>query len=438
MPANFCPESMKFQQAFEWVKRNAIPDDFQDWALKDENGWTVAHEAAIRGTLTESFDQWALATPDGRTVAHVAAGYGGLPADFDQWHLADSNGWTVAHEAAEGGHLFVPPDSPVWEMCDNRGVTVELVSETGRVVAPTAWHEFKAAIGSGYKDGKVPARFGNWQAKVQGKAVAFWAAEWDLLSATFGAWDITNGQGRTVAHEVAARRRLPEHFDQWDLADPEGRTVAHVAAKNKLLPKQFKRWTLADKNGWTVAHEAAKAGALPVAKSAVTPLWALTDHCGQSVAHVAVSREALPESFPVELWSMVDGEGWTVAARAWVCGNLPRELADRADLIGRITAEMESQAATWARWKVAAPHGRPDGLIKKEEFRVWISKGRCPSLDTTQVKLTNEEPGIKYSYAGKILARSPREAKSVARAWALKDSYLGKYVPKEFLGKKEK
>lgn len=436
MPANFYPESMRLEQAFEWAKRDEIPEDFQDWGLADKDGRTVAHEAASRGTLTASFDQWSLALPNGRTVAHVVAGYGGLPHDFDQWSLADEKGWTVAHEAAQNGHLFLPPDSPVWDLRDNRGATVEMVSETGRNVVPHLWHEFKMAVGSGYKGGKISADFDGWRKVVQGKQVAFLAAEWDLLPPEFSDWDISDEKGSTVAHAVAARRPMPADFDQWDLADKDGRTVAHVAAENKFLPRQFDQWTLADNKGWTVAHEAAHARVLPVAKYAVTPLWTLTDNSGQSVAHVSVSREVLPESFPAELWSMVDGEGWTVAARAWVCGNLPRELADRADLIGRITPEMESQAAAWVQWKVAAPNRRPGGSNKADTvFHVWISKGRCPSQDTTQVMAKNVEPGSKYVYAGEILARSAQVAKSVARALALQDSYLSKYLPEDVLDK---
>jgi len=41
-------------------------------------------------------------------VAHVAAEAGHLPLDFNQWALADESGWTVAHEAeaAKGDTLL--------------------------------------------------------------------------------------------------------------------------------------------------------------------------------------------------------------------------------------------------------------------------------------------------------------------------------------------
>jgi hypothetical protein len=413
MPANFFSKSMEQEEAFEWAKRGVIPEGFQDWSLADGGGWTVAHEAARRGTLTRSFDQWGLALKGGRTVAHVAAFRGCLPHNFDQWAMADENGWTVAHEAAENGHLYLPASSPVWDLCDKRGKTVESVSKAGRVVATPPWHDFKAAIGAGYSGGKVPADFSGWHTLIQGKAAAFWALEWGLL---------------------------PAEFSAWEIVDEGGRTVAHAAAEKKSLPRQFDRWTLADENGWTVAHEAAKARVLPVAKYAVKPLWTLTDNSGQSVAHVCASYGVIPESFPEELWSMVDGEGWTVAARAWVCGGLPRELADRNDILGVITPEMESLAASWVLRKIAAPLPLLHGAKKKVvSHYVWICQGRCPSLDTTQVSTRNVEPGGRdYVYAGETLAKNAPAAKSVARAWALKDSYLGKFVPEEFMKKKEK
>jgi hypothetical protein len=37
---------------------------------------------------------------DGRSVAKVAASNVRLPFGFDAWELTDNDGWTVAHEAA--------------------------------------------------------------------------------------------------------------------------------------------------------------------------------------------------------------------------------------------------------------------------------------------------------------------------------------------------
>jgi hypothetical protein len=46
------------------------------------------------------------------------------------------------------------------------------------------------------------------------------------------------------------------------------------------------------------------------------------------------------------------------------------------------------------------------------------------------VTTKKEKPaGGKYTYAGEVQARSAQVAKSIARVWALRDSYLGKYLP---------
>jgi hypothetical protein len=97
-------------------------------------------------------------------------------------------------------------------------------------------------------------------------------------------------------------------------------------------------------------------------------------------------------------------------------------MADRADIIGMITPEMESLAAAWVR----------EPRHKEAIYHLWISKGRCPSQDTVHVTTKKEKPaGGKYTYAGEVRARSAQVAKSIARVWALRDSYLGKYLPED-------
>ena len=61
-------------------------------------------------------DHLALANEDGRTLAHEAARWGNLPESFDQWDLADKSGWTVAHEAALAGLL--PKGFNQWSLAD--------------------------------------------------------------------------------------------------------------------------------------------------------------------------------------------------------------------------------------------------------------------------------------------------------------------------------
>jgi ribosomal protein S18 acetylase RimI-like enzyme len=50
---------------------NHLPAGFSNWDLADNEGWTVAHEAAFYGHLPEGFDQWGLKDNDGKTVEDV-------------------------------------------------------------------------------------------------------------------------------------------------------------------------------------------------------------------------------------------------------------------------------------------------------------------------------------------------------------------------------
>ncbi|NCC04458.1 MAG: ankyrin repeat domain-containing protein [Proteobacteria bacterium] len=99
-----------------------LAQDFDQWDLKNPDGWSVAHEAARTGHLPPDFTRWEILDADGWTVAHEAAMLGSLPPDFNQWDLADFDGYTVAHTAAEHGHL--PPDFPHMDWVDVDGLSV--------------------------------------------------------------------------------------------------------------------------------------------------------------------------------------------------------------------------------------------------------------------------------------------------------------------------
>jgi ankyrin repeat protein len=53
------------------------------------------------GRLPDGFDRWDLKDEDGWTLAHYAAEYGGLPDDFSRWDLTNNDGVTVAQWAVE-------------------------------------------------------------------------------------------------------------------------------------------------------------------------------------------------------------------------------------------------------------------------------------------------------------------------------------------------
>ena len=59
-----------------------LPWNFDQWDLADENGWSVAHEAAAFSNLPKDFNQWDLISKKGWTVAQIAALWGSLPKDF--------------------------------------------------------------------------------------------------------------------------------------------------------------------------------------------------------------------------------------------------------------------------------------------------------------------------------------------------------------------
>lgn len=107
---------------------NTLPFNFDNWARKDRGGWsTLAHIAAWEGLLPDDFNQWAIKNQDGYTVAHTAANNGHLPKGFDQWELRDEGGKTVAHEAAFWNKL--PADFDQWGLTDDYGQTVRKVAD---------------------------------------------------------------------------------------------------------------------------------------------------------------------------------------------------------------------------------------------------------------------------------------------------------------------
>jgi hypothetical protein len=105
------------------------------YELADWKGWSVAHVMAWPGAtkLPEGFDQWALSDNWGHTVAHEVAQYGRFPEGFNQWGLKDNHGWSVAHELAWrlgiGGEAA--PEAGWWERWGNeRTFFGESVRET--------------------------------------------------------------------------------------------------------------------------------------------------------------------------------------------------------------------------------------------------------------------------------------------------------------------
>jgi len=130
----------------ELAREGRLAQDFDQWDLKNPDGWSVAHEAARTGHLPPGFTRWEIRDTDGWTVAHEAAMHGALPPDFNKWDLKDFDGYTVAHTAAEHGHL--PSDFPHMDWADVDGLTV------GEVYAKRM-HSFPAGTDLAQKPNKA-------------------------------------------------------------------------------------------------------------------------------------------------------------------------------------------------------------------------------------------------------------------------------------------
>jgi hypothetical protein len=162
-------------------------EEFVQWDLANEVGWTVAHEAAMRGVLHANFKQWTLATEDGWTVAHEFLRNYELPDDFDDWDVASNTGWTVAHVGAEHGNL--PDGFSQWDLADSKGWTVA-----------------HAAVDNGYLPVLGPANFRILDlCALDGRSVASVALQRGCLTAEqYTGWCIGDGfSSEEDVHEEA-------------------------------------------------------------------------------------------------------------------------------------------------------------------------------------------------------------------------------------------
>lgn len=82
------PEAMRTSANFFAARYGLLPDNFNEWGMVDESGWSVAHEAALYGHLPDGFEHMDLADRKGVTVAEAkaqgernAAAYGRIGGD---------------------------------------------------------------------------------------------------------------------------------------------------------------------------------------------------------------------------------------------------------------------------------------------------------------------------------------------------------------------
>jgi len=114
-----------------------IPSDSIDWGevvpirinLTKVN-FTLAHYAALSGSLPKGFIAWSISALIGNrsvSVAEIAARFNSLPEDFKDWHLADEKGWSVAHVYAS---LRPMPESfTQWDLSTVNDVTVRDIAQ---------------------------------------------------------------------------------------------------------------------------------------------------------------------------------------------------------------------------------------------------------------------------------------------------------------------
>ena len=109
-----------------------VPRMLSELELCDEDGWTLAHEAAVKGCLPSDYSNWELADHSGYTVAHAKASTDSHPVDFPYWHLKNKCGKTVAEVAVEAGTL--PWNYPSWEEVTSQGETLaHIAARTGKL-----------------------------------------------------------------------------------------------------------------------------------------------------------------------------------------------------------------------------------------------------------------------------------------------------------------
>lgn len=141
-----------YDVALDLLNHSGKINKTSDLYLCDEDGWSIAHTAAVQKKLPSYFHDWELADYTGYSVAHAAASIGALPLDFDQWDIKDIKGKSVAEIAAELGTL---PDTYFhWDRVTESGNTLaHIAAKVGRL--PTKLLKSKEILKLKNKEGKT-------------------------------------------------------------------------------------------------------------------------------------------------------------------------------------------------------------------------------------------------------------------------------------------
>jgi ankyrin repeat protein len=135
--------SKYYEQYSSLIKRirqgETLPLKGTDWSMANGLGWTLAHEAAKLGRIPAGFrrDQWNEVDSFQNPVANIAAKAGTLPEDFEFWDIRDDNGNTPGHIAAINGKAWkLPVKFNAWDAKNGDGKTVrDLADEHEKLTA---------------------------------------------------------------------------------------------------------------------------------------------------------------------------------------------------------------------------------------------------------------------------------------------------------------
>lgn len=197
---------------------------------------TISHEAAREGWLPSHFNQWALEDSEGKTVAHALVwglrhGRARLPENLsmDFWCLTGRCGVPVIHYALEVGCVFDDLPRSAWSIRDAQGRPAAHVAASKNT---------------------LPSHFFDWDlrdARMNTVAHVLALSGGDLEA--FDAWSFQDEEGQT--------------WPGWMMRNDFGDTVAHLAAKKGVLPEAFCRhdlWEMLDQRGQRVIDVAIRRG----------------------------------------------------------------------------------------------------------------------------------------------------------------------------------
>ncbi|MDR1857114.1 MAG: hypothetical protein LBR22_08175 [Desulfovibrio sp.] len=352
-----------------------LPASFDQWTITDQFG-PIAHTVARHQRLPEDFDLWQLRDDQGRTPAHDAADVGKLPKDFHAWYLADDDGWTVAHAAALAGRQvdLIPQDAK--DFSTDSGIKVSDVIAATEKMATQSQNPIVDDLLAMYSiDNSMPVvrllkrvhetlldeknrendlvfenvggitllgglnilpldhiAFNDADLTLDNDTMSIFhlAAMTDGLPEGFSDWRHKDAYGNSVAHYAATVNTLPENFNEWRITDAQDRTVAEVYMHRFTLPNGFSDWKIISSDKCSLLRNAAMYRKLPHDFDD----WELEIHDFASVnrkdhdciAFFCAKIGALPKGF--DKWDIHTEEGWTVAHEAAKRGTLPEDISD--------------------------------------------------------------------------------------------------------------